>query len=119
MFFTASVKLLTELLKSLLFISQLLSINDLNYSFNTFCRKGDTKATGAYHSSRQPVVKKYNASDDASSFVHESPKGINKTGPRAIIVFLSNACIGWDMQCPVKHPWNSYFLNAKGKAKFI
>jgi hypothetical protein len=39
----------------------------------------------------QPVVNKYNASDDASSFSHEYFIGIRKTSPRTLIVFLNNA----------------------------
>jgi hypothetical protein len=38
------------------------------------------------------IVKSNNALDDASSFSHEYPKGIYKTGPRALIVFLTNIC---------------------------
>jgi 16S rRNA A1518/A1519 N6-dimethyltransferase RsmA/KsgA/DIM1 with predicted DNA glycosylase/AP lyase activity len=50
------------------------------------------KPTGRIPHLMQPVVKKYNASDVASGFSHEYSIGIHKTGPRTLIVFLTNTC---------------------------
>lgn len=64
------------------------------------CGDKVAKAPGRISHLMQPVAKKYNASDVASSFAHEYPIGIRKTGPRTLIVFLYNVCFRCDMQRP-------------------